>query len=592
MLLLSSACLQIPELDSDAPSDAGSQDERPVTVSWVSPGPESYTNGTLQVRMEVTGPTPERVELLVDGAPVASLPASYTLDWDTGATPEGVHVLSVKAFRGSQVFVSPARTVTIDRTRPQMVFQAPATGSTLVPVGTVIQAGFSEPLHPETVGTQSIQLVSDGGALAAEVLLSEDGKILTLKPSAPLPVNSSIQVSIGGVITDLAGNRVETSQAGWMWRVPGFLPVGEPLTSEPSHPNIENISFGVGADSRPIVAWTEGWDEPFKVHVKRWMENAWEYIGTPLAPSGPGNALQSSLSMGLDGGPSVMWHENPEASVHRWVVRHWNGQAWEQLAPAVTPVLPNARAWNWQWGQGPQGHPILATEEKNEAQHQVVVRQWNGSAWNLMGAAIDLRQGSTVHFLRMKVDAQGHPFLTWLEGASEGSPDVVYAMRWTGAAWQNLAITLTEAPAALAFDAAGAPCVGTMALVSGQLQAMVKRWNGSAWANVGDVFEQLSESQYTQVGAVQFDASGRPIVALYGQQGLSTDATTIVQVRRLNGTQWEDLGGVLKATPGMLSKRQPLLGVAPDSKVFVAWTEEPPGPSSSGPRIYVYRLNH
>lgn len=58
-------------------------------MDWLSPEAGSATHGSLRVSVEITGPSPERVELWVDGTPVGLLSASHSLNWETWSLPEG-----------------------------------------------------------------------------------------------------------------------------------------------------------------------------------------------------------------------------------------------------------------------------------------------------------------------------------------------------------------------------------------------------------------------------------------------------------------------------------------------------------------------
>ncbi|WP_158620444.1 MULTISPECIES: Ig-like domain-containing protein [Corallococcus] len=591
LVLCLAGCLQIPDLEPGNATDAGIQDDNaPIEIEWVSPAPESLSNGLVPIHVTLTGGTPDLVELLVDGQFGTVLASPYSTLWDAGTISEGTHTLSVRAWRLGQTFVSAGRVLTLDRTPPRIVTQTPAQGASAVSVRQTIQATLSEPLAPTTVNSQSIRLVANGGFVDADVLLSEDGKTFNVVPLNPVPVSSAIRVSLSDSVTDLAGNSVEVSSRDWIWRVPAYLLVGEPLTSEPANPNIEAISLGMGG-AQPIIAWSEGWGAPFKVHVKQWTGAAWEYIGTPLAANSAVNAMECSLNVDAAGVPTVMWHESLEGNAHQWVGRRWNGQAWVQLGAALTPVLQNARLGGWQFAQGPAGYATIAIDESNGAQHQITIRQWNGSAWLAVGSAINLRIGSSVNFLHMEVDARGYPFLTWLEGGESGIEDIRAAALWTGAVWQSLSGTLKEAPTTLAFDAAGTPYVGALEIVSGQLRAFVKKWNGSAWITLGGAFEDVGGTAPRYVNAMRFDAMGRPTVALYAQRATSPRPSAVAQVLRWTGTQWEAVSGVLDATPGLIASNPAQMGITPEGDPFMAWVEGVSGWPSVGARLHVYRSN-
>ena len=90
------------------------------TINLSNPSGTAYTNAVLNIQATVTGGTPESVELLRDGAPLASLNAPYTYAWDTSTLAEGGYSLSARASKGGKTIQSEARTVFVDRTPPSV----------------------------------------------------------------------------------------------------------------------------------------------------------------------------------------------------------------------------------------------------------------------------------------------------------------------------------------------------------------------------------------------------------------------------------------------------------------------------------------
>ncbi|RYZ15554.1 MAG: hypothetical protein EOO70_06565, partial [Myxococcaceae bacterium] len=481
MLFGSSACLQIPELEADTTQDAGSQDSSPVTVNWLSPGPPGFTNGTLQIRVEVTGPAPERVELLVDGVPVAPLSALHALDWETWLIPEGPHVLAVRATRGAQAFMSTERTVVVDRTRPRMTLQRPAHGEAFVSPGAAIEAAFSEPLLPSSVSRQSIRVTANSAAVAAEVSLSGDGKTLTILPDAPPPVNSEVTVSLDPTVTDLAGNSVDAMYQEWRWRVPAYLTVGEPLfAGKPENSYIEKASLRVGADSRPIVVWSQHGS----VHVNRWSGEAWKALGEPLRTGATHIAWDGVLQIDREGRPLVMWMEFPGEAPSQLHVQRWDGAAWTSLGTFQTASLGGGAIFWMGFSSGASGAPMIAWRESNSTQHQFVFRKWDGSAWVAGAAPLPLRMSTTINASGFDLDSAGRPVLSFSENDSQGGL-TGHVVRWNGSVWEDVSSGLAGIPWARAVHPDGSILVGVSALVQGQWRPLVQRWDGSAWLTVG-----------------------------------------------------------------------------------------------------------
>lgn len=95
-----------------------------LTVGLSSPSGTAHTNGTLNVQATVSGGTPDGLELLLDGATLATLNAPYAYAWDTRALSEGGYSLSVRATKGAKTVQGEARTVFVDRTAPTVTLSS------------------------------------------------------------------------------------------------------------------------------------------------------------------------------------------------------------------------------------------------------------------------------------------------------------------------------------------------------------------------------------------------------------------------------------------------------------------------------------
>ncbi|RKH55252.1 Ig-like domain-containing protein [Corallococcus llansteffanensis] len=587
--MMGSACIQVPDLEPGALPDAGSQDSRPVTVSWLSPEAGNSTNGTLRVSVEVTGPTPDRVELLVDGTPVGLLSASHSLNWETWSLPEGPHVLAVRATRNSQVFTSPERTVTVDRTLPRMTSQTPANAAFLVPAGMAIHATFSEPLRASSVSTQSIQLTVDSAPFSADVSLSGDGRALTISPHTPLPVDSQVAVTIDAAVTDLAGNSMDATSRDWRWTIPSYLLVGEPLRAgSPDASLIDRASLRIGGDSRPLVAWAQHGG----VHVRRWNGDAWEYLGGPLK-SGATNTLavwNSALQIDAEGRPLVAWFEYFESGISQFHARRWNGTAWESLGTFLNSSLAGGHISWMGFSSGTQQAPVVAWEEGNDSQHQFVLRQWDGSAWVAKAGPLPLV--GTVTYPGFDLDAAGQPVFTFRERDSQGV-NVGRVVRWNGSAWQDISAGLGGLPSARVFHPDGSLLVGVSVRVDGSWRPVIKRWNGSAWLIVGGPVDSAPSTHERTLHGIVVDAQGL-LTALFIEVRTQPATSSMVgQARQWTGDRWEDVSGTLRPAPGMWKKELPSLALSPDREPIIAWIEgTDPTLGTSESALHVHRVNH
>ncbi len=207
LLLVALASSLIACMDNPAPVNV--TPVTPPTVSITSPDTVIFTKNTVKFQLTVTG-DPSSVELLKDGAVLATLSAPYAYTWDTTTEAETSYSLTARAKKtGTADVVSAARQVTVDRTAPTVTFQVPAANATGVLLSNDIALTFSEVIFAPSINDTSVKLEVDAFpnpyTLARSAALNSVGTKLTLKATHsgayPIPVD----ILIAGV-TDLAGN--------------------------------------------------------------------------------------------------------------------------------------------------------------------------------------------------------------------------------------------------------------------------------------------------------------------------------------------------------------------------------------------------
>jgi Bacterial Ig-like domain/Bacterial Ig domain len=177
----------------------------PPTVSISSPNTDVLTKGAVTVQLAVTG-EPTTVELLKDGAVLATLSAPYSYTWDTTTETEKVYSLTARATKaGTADVTSAARQITVDRTAPTLVSRVPTDNSSNVLLTDEISLTFSEPILNSSITDTSVQLLNGANVLPRNTTLNANGTKLTLvlTPAPALPANMTVVVN---GLTDLAGN--------------------------------------------------------------------------------------------------------------------------------------------------------------------------------------------------------------------------------------------------------------------------------------------------------------------------------------------------------------------------------------------------
>lgn len=254
----------------------------------------------------------------------------------------------------------------------------------------------------------------------------------------------------------------------------------------------------------------------------------------------------------------------------------------------------------------PDGSPVIAWEDNSNIKNAIYVRRWNGTSWVQMGAGSDSGGGisnstgnSTTPALA--VSANGALFAAWRDtGIGNGE---IYVRRWNGTAWVELGTGsasgggvsntpgVSENPA-LAISANGWPIVAWKDDTSGSDEIYVKRWNGSAWVELGNdsaTGDGISHSSgNTFRPALVIPPDGFPIVAWSD----TSSGNAEIYVRRYNGLDWAEMGNSSASGGGLSNNNggsfRPSMAVGANANPIIAWEDASGG---SDFEIYVRRWN-
>ncbi|MFP2929356.1 Ig-like domain-containing protein [Pyxidicoccus sp. 3LG] len=610
-VLLSGACINVPDVvqvpetpdagepdtpveDSGTPDasvpDSGLPDSGTQDLAVELRTSRSITNGDVHLTVTLSGAAPDEVELLVDGAAVATLTPPYELRWSTQSIEEGEHVLAARATLGGRRFTSGSRTLVVDRTPPRLVSQSPQTGARTVSVHQTVQASFSEPLDVSTVSADSAKLVSEAGTVASEVSLSTEGTLLTLRPVAPLPVDATVAVSFESTVVDLAGNSVQPLEPAWEWTVPGYLPLGEPLSVSPIETSeVRGASLQIDETGQPVVAWLDGTSlDPYGVRVKRWNGSDWEQLGDVLQAAS-GHVFGSFCSLEADGSGRlfVAWDEGSGSSGPTIRVRRWDGTTWEAVGNSVGPKLQQAGMDLISFRVSQQSRPVLAFREANQSSQVVSVWRWDGSAWGMLGGALKVNSTWNVSGVQLGVGPDGNPVVAWSE--SNSGSIAAHMRRWSGSAWESIPMPAQTFPGNLTVDDSGAPILEVESWDGTAQSARLWRWNGSSWGALGGPIGIYPGATDSGVAALIFDAQGRLTVLV--TEAEVAGGPQVLYLRRWNAGAWESVGSLLRARVGFTPVGAARFGLDASGQPILARVEQ----TETMPymrRIYVYRPNN
>ncbi|WP_164008349.1 Ig-like domain-containing protein [Pyxidicoccus trucidator] len=455
----------------------------------------------------------------------------------------------------------------VDRTAPTVVSQVPATGSDAEWDG-VISFTVSEPLAASSVVDASVKLLEDGTEIQKELLLSDDGKTVTVLLSQALDLPSVLAVELTPALTDVAGNPVTLPEKRWVWEARTWRLLKTPVM--PEHGASGALpSLVLDVEKRPLLSFVEVDDVPAGQPTEsgwvftRWSGGNWERISQYHPDSGGLLAVDGAGRLYTVGHrPRVNDTDFPESTVRRW-----DGQGWPEVSPplgrswksaitdgtrlAVTSTGIPLLAWEVNsWGHGahvivytleagawlplpglaapPYYRPrnlslVLDAEDRPWSAHyeqgpvvKSYVSRWDGAAFVKVGGSLEDDAGSASRALAadLKVDAAGTPYVAWR------SAERLYLQRWDGTRWETLATR--EAPGTLVHEdrldlvslvlASGghAYVAWIHRPASGPAELRVDRWNGTT---LESSLEGLAVHD-TNAVAMTLDAHGRPMVAV------------------------------------------------------------------------------
>lgn len=343
----------------------------------------------------------------------------------------------------------------------------------------------------------------------------------------------------------------------------------------------------------PVIAWNELTSGTHKIYVRRWNGTAWAELGG----SGSGTGILATADVGIEGpaialdasgNPTVAWSDDGNSNSEIYVCR-WTGSSWEELAGSATGggISNTASASEYpSVAVDGSGNPCVAWQEDSD----IFFRRWNGSSWEeIGGSATWPGLGGNTQLLSTRpnvaLDGDGNPMVAW-EYYQEANNPEVYLLRWDGADWVPLGgsfgmggISVTPGSVStrisIAVDGAGYPVVAWYEYSSGPAEIYLRRWNGSAWIELGGSASGAGLSNtagWSYSPSVAIDALGNPVVAWSEQ----TSGNYEIYLRRWDGAAWREMDG--SASGGGLSgsiegSAIPVLAADPDGDLFVAWDE-------------------
>jgi hypothetical protein len=311
-------------------------------------------------------------------------------------------------------------------------------------------------------------------------------------------------------------------------------PAAEPLNFDASFEGEQTSIVSVG--NVPYVTW----DEPnsggkYQVRVKRLEPGGWTSVGGSLNADTGHNAFYEDIA-DVGGVPYVVSGEDTGTGTYAIRVKRLENGSWTAVGGTLSandsryPTIANVG-----------GVPYVAWAETDGSHYQVRVKRFDGATWSdVGGVSLNLSTAQSAGSPVIGTVA-GVPYVAWDERS--GTAQQVWVKRLEGNAWVlvgsgslNIDATHNGEAATLA-DVGGVPYVGWSETDGSHGQLYVKRFDGSAWQQVGtgsmnvDTGHSVSAPSLAGVG-------GTPVMTW----SEDSPGSYKVYAKRFDGTNWTLLG--------------------------------------------------
>jgi hypothetical protein len=242
--------------------------------------------------------------------------------------------------------------------------------------------------------------------------------------------------------------------------------------------------------------------------VRRWNGSVWEEVGTSSATGGgiSNNSGESSfpvVAIAPDNTPYITWFDNTGGNYEIYV-RRWNGSSWEEVGTGSASgggISNNAdTSWFPAMAIDQEGFPYISWQDVTSGDYEIYVRRWSGSNWvevgtgSATGGGISNNSGGSYGSSISFDPISELPYITWFD---DGGVDLeIYVRRWNGSAWvevgagsasgggisNNSGISFNPA---IAFESPGTPYITWYDESAGDSEVYIRRWTGASWDEVG-----------------------------------------------------------------------------------------------------------
>lgn len=403
------------------------------------------------------------------------------------------------------------------------------------------------------------------------------------------------------------GNWGSLAMQTWLFRYAGAGPnaATQLSTSAPSPGSIDRYLQSWAKDPTLAASGSSlyvGWSEtgsPFDISQAAWphiytdqySSGNWTTMGTSSSSISQPTVEAHAPSLAIVGGtPWVSFYQNVNR-VSQVYAESWNGSSW--VGGPIGLVSTGNAVQGRSFMASVAGQPYVGVIEVNKSVYPqtayAYVKNWNGSAWQLIGpGALNFNNtaGTTATSISLASDGT-YPFVAWTEylrqnnitnGVTDSAPQT-YVSHWNGSQWIPVGGSLNLGGAAgWANDASiaffnGQPYVAwTERAQTGNAQLYAATWNGSAWTltSSGSLNVGGSSGWAYRPSLVTDSAGANLYLAWVEQTALGQKAQVFVS--QYVGGSWTLLGRPLNMDPVNGSAQRVSLGVL-NGQPVATWGE-------------------
>ncbi|WP_266203368.1 Ig-like domain-containing protein [Pontibacter kalidii] len=351
------------------------------------------------------------------------------------------------------------------------------------------------------------------------------------------------QFIVGGYShSGASGDRTEESRGGGDFWVVKFAEGSAPVIT--AHPTSRTIT---GGQNTSFTVTANGTDLAYQWQVSKDGGNTFSNISNGLGYSGA-----TTATLAITKAPISM-------NGYRYRVMVSNGTVSTSTTAMLTVNLPgfnNSRVWQpigtsgFSTGQASwnkviidaNGTPYVAfTDVAREG--RITVMKYNGSVWTVVGApGFSGRLDPGLDNLSFALDRNGVPYVAYEDEDNGRNVSVMKfdGVRWVYVGTAGIAVYVGSSPS-LAFSTDNTPYLAysnyTGVGYSGK--AIVKKFNGRDWENVGDADFSAGHASGLSLA---FDTNGTPYVAFSESPFGTGEADYKTTVMKFNDTDWENVG--------------------------------------------------